>query len=212
MPDIRLGSLRIMSQTNPNDLFRGIEQQIWSRAKRGPAPVEKWEPAFCGDIDMRITRDGVWHYMGSPIGRIGMVQMFASVLRRDADDKYYLVTPVEKVGIQVDDAPFVAIEMKVENKGPAQTLSFRTNVDDWVTVDGDHPLRVTLKPETLEPSPYVRVRGRLEALINRAVFYDLVELCVDESLDGTNMFGVWSQNIFYPFMPSDQVGLTSCAN
>lgn len=204
-----------MSQTtpaNPADLFRGIERQIWSRAKRGPAPVDKWEPAFCGDIDMRIARDGVWFYMGSPIGRAAMVQMFASVLRRDPDDKYYLVTPVEKIGIKVDDAPFVAIEMKVENKGREQVLSFRTNVDDWVTVDAAHPMRVTLKPATQEPSPYVLVRGRLEALINRAVFYDLVELCVDEPADGGNMFGVWSSNVFFPFMPSDQVGRTACAN
>lgn len=204
-----------MSQTtpaSPADLFRGIERQIWSRAKRGPAPVDKWEPAFCGDIDMRIARDGVWFYMGSPIGRAAMVQMFASVLRRDPDDKYYLVTPVEKIGIKVDDAPFVAIEMKVENKGRGQVLSFRTNVDDWVTACAAHPLRVTLKPETQEPSPYVLVRGRLEALINRAVFYDLVELCVDEPVNGVNMFGVWSSNVFFPFMPSDQVGRTACAN
>ena len=202
-----------MNQTShgPADLLRGIEQQIWSRAKRGPAPVDKWEPEFCGDIDMRIARDGVWHYMGSPIGRMAMVQMFASVLRRDADDKYYLVTPAEKVGIKVDDAPFVAIEMKTANKGREQMLSFRTNVDDWVTVDAAHPLRVTLKPETQEPSPYVLVRGRLEALINRAVFYDLVELCTDEPVNGVNMFGVWSSSIFYPFMPSDQVGRTICA-
>jgi len=199
-----------MSQTSPTDLFRGIEQQVWARAKRGPAPVDKWNPDFCGDIDMRIARDGVWYYMGSPIGRMAMAQMFASVLRRDADNKYYLVTPVEKIGITVDDAPFVAIEMKVENKGRGQILSFRTNVDDWVTVDAAHPLRVTLKPETQEPSPYVLVRGRLEALINRAVFYDLVELCVDEPVNGTDMFGVWSSNIFYPFMPSDQVGRASC--
>ncbi|MSP42251.1 MAG: DUF1285 domain-containing protein [Alphaproteobacteria bacterium] len=202
-----------MSQTrpaSPTDLFRGIEQQIWSRAKRGPAPVEKWEPDFCGDIDMRIARDGTWFYMGSPIGRIAMVQMFASVLRRDPDSKYYLVTPVEKIGIKVDDAPFVAIEMKVANRRREQVLSFRTNADDWVSVDADHPLRMTLKPRTLEPSPYVLVRGRLEALINRAIFYDLVELCVDEAVDGQNMFGVWSSNLFYPFMPSDQVGRTLC--
>lgn len=197
--------------TNPGDLLRGIERQIWSRKKRGPAPVEKWEPAFCGDIDMRIARDGVWYYMGSPIGRIAMVQMFASVLRRDADGRYYLVTPYEKVGIRVDDAPFVAIEMKVEHDGKEQILSFRTNVDDWVTVDASHPLRMTLKPETLEPSPYVLVRGRLESLINRAIFYDLVECCVDEPVNGVSMFGVWSSGVFFPFMPSDQVGNDRCA-
>lgn len=197
--------------TGPGDLFRGIERLTWSRKKRGPAPVEKWEPAFCGDIDMRIARDGTWYYMGSPIGRIAMVQMFASVLRRDADGRYYLVTPHEKVGIKVDDAPFVAIEMKVEQSGKEQILSFRTNVDDWVTVDASHPLRMTLKPETLEPSPYVLVRGRLESLINRAVFYDLVEHCVDEPVNGVSMFGVWSSGVFFPFMPSDQVGNARCA-
>ncbi len=191
---------------NPATLLKGIEQQVWARKKRGPAPVEKWEPAFCGDIDMRIARDGTWFYMGSPIGRIGMVQMFASVLRRDADGKYFLVTPVEKVGIQVDDAPFVAVEMKCEGKGREQVLSFRTSVDDWTTASATHPLRVTLAAETLEPSPYVLVRGRLEALINRAIFYDLVELCVDEMREGKRMFGAWSSGVFFPFMDSGLAG------
>ena len=203
--------LLFLSEQSPQStatLMRSIEQQVWSRANRGPAPVEKWEPDFCGDIDMRIGRDGVWHYMGSPVGRIGMVRMFASVLRRDADGKYYLVTPVEKVGIKVDDAPFVAVEMQVEGRGIAQILSFRTSVDDWTTAGPAHPIRVTLAPETLQPSPYVLVRGRLEALINRAVFYDLVELCVDAPVDGRNMFGVWSGGVFFPFMASSQLGRT----
>lgn len=186
-------------------LLRNIEQQVWARQKRGPAPVEQWEPEFCGDIDMRIARDGVWFYMGSPIGRIGMVQMFASVLRRDSDGKYYLVTPVEKVGIRVDDAPFVAVEMKREGIGREQVLSFRTSVDDWTVAGTACPIRVTLAPETLEPSPYVLVRGRLEALINRAVFYDLVELCADELINDKLMFGVWSSGVFFPFMESHQL-------
>jgi len=193
-------------QSNPANLLRGIEQQVWARKKRGPAPVEKWEPAFCGDIDMRIARDGVWYYMGSPIGRIGMVQMFASVLRRDPDGKYFLVTPVEKVGIIVDDAPFVAVEMKREGEGRDQVLSFRTSVDDWTTASAALPMRVTLAPDTFEPSPYVLVRGRLEALINRAVFYDLVELCVDEVVEGKRMFGAWSSGVFFPFMDSQLAG------
>lgn len=197
---------------NPANLLSGIERQVWSREKRGPAPVEKWQPEFCGNIDMRIARDGVWYYIGSPIGRIGMVQMFASVLRRDADQNYYLVTPVEKIGIKVDDAPFVAIEMKVENSGRDQILSFRTNVDDWVILDKSHPLRVALAPQTQAPSPYILVRGRLEALINRAVFYDLVELCVDEPLNGITQFGVWSSGEFFAFMPSEQAGRNLCAN
>lgn len=189
----------------PATLLRSIEQQVWARQKRGPAPVEQWEPEFCGDIDMRIARDGVWFYMGSPIGRIGMVRMFASVLRRDSDGKYYLVTPVEKVGIRVDDAPFVAVEMKREGIGREQVLSFRTSVDDWTTAGTACPIRITLAPETLEPSPYVLVRGRLEALINRAVFYDLVELCGDELINDKLMFGVWSSGVFFPFMESHQL-------
>lgn len=161
---------------------------------KGLPPVHLWNPDFCGDIDMRIARDGTWYYLGSPIGRKPMVRLFSTILRHDEDGKYYLVTPVEKVGIQVDDAPFVAIEMAVEGAGPEQTLRFRTNVDDWVTAGPDHPIRVTIDPETEEPSPYVHVRARLEALIARAVFYDLVDLA--EEREGR--LGVWSAGRFFP--------------
>lgn len=157
-------------------------------------PVHKWNPDFCGDIDMRIARDGSWHYMGTPIGRKRMVKLFSTILRHDRDGKYYLVTPVEKIGIRVDDAPFVAVEMEVTGEGRARTIAFRTNVDDYVILDADHPLRVEIDPETEEPSPYIVVRDRLEALITRSVFYDLVELA--EERDGT--FGVWSRNSFFP--------------
>ncbi|MGQ3029134.1 MAG: DUF1285 domain-containing protein, partial [Ferrovibrionaceae bacterium] len=137
-------------------------------------PVEKWEPPFCGDIDMRIARDGSWFYLGTPIGRREMVRLFSTVLRRDADGRYYLVTPVEKCGITVDDAPFVAVELLVEGQGPEQRLSFRTNVDDVVSAGPDHPLRVEVDPVTGAPAPYVHLRGRLEARVNRPVFYELV--------------------------------------
>lgn len=166
---------------------------------KGLPPVHLWNPDFCGDIDMRIARDGTWYYMGSPIGRKAMVRLFSTILRHDADGKFYLVTPVEKVGIEVDDAPFVAVEMEVEGQGPDQVLSFRTNVDDWVTADADHPIRVAIDPKTEEPSPYVLVRDRLEALIARAVFYDLVDLA--EERDGR--LGVWSAGVFFPLDGQD---------
>jgi len=159
----------------------------------GLPPVHKWNPDFCGDIDMRIARDGSWHYMGTPIDRKRMVRLFSTILRHDADGKFYLVTPVEKIGITVDDAPFVAVEMEVRGAGRDQVLAFRTNVDDHVILNSAHPLRVEEDPETGEPSPYILVRDRLEALIARSVFYDLVELA--EEQDGR--LGVWSEGAFF---------------
>lgn len=160
-------------------------------------PVHLWNPDFCGDIDMRIARDGTWFYMGSPIGRKPMVRLFSTILRRD-DEKYYLVTPVEKVGIKVDDAPFVAVEMTIEGDGSHQIISFRTNVDDVVLVDKDHPLRVEIDPVTGEPSPYVLVRGGLEALIARAVFYDLVAAAEERIFEGKKILAVQSSGEFFP--------------
>jgi len=174
-------------QIDPGSLFAELKK------RKGPAPVHLWNPDFCGDIDMRIARDGTWYYMGSPIGRKPMVQLFSSVIRRDGDD-YFLVTPVEKLGIKVDDAPFVAVEMAVSGAGRDQLLTFRTQVDDVVTADAAHPIRVVMAKDG-QPSPYVLVRDRLEALISRAVFYDLVELGVP----GDNgVFGVWSAGFFFP--------------
>jgi hypothetical protein len=161
-------------------------------------PVHLWNPDFCGDIDMRIARDGTWFYMGSPIGRKPMVRLFSTILRRDEDGKYYLVTPVEKVGIQVDDAPFVAVEMMVEGAGASQVITFRTNVDDRVVAGKDHPLHVNIDPATAEPSPYVLVRGRLQALIARAVFYDLVALADERVIDGKRILGVQSSGAYFP--------------
>ncbi|MGQ3072116.1 MAG: DUF1285 domain-containing protein [Ferrovibrionaceae bacterium] len=160
-------------------------------------PVEKWEPPFCGDIDMRIARDGSWFYLGTPIGRREMVRLFSTVLRRDADGRYYLVTPVEKCGITVDDAPFVAVELLVEGQGPEQRLSFRTNVDDVVSAGPDHPLRVEVDPVTGAPAPYVHLRGRLEARVNRPVFYELVGLAEPDP-DDPDGIGVWSGGTFFP--------------
>ncbi len=138
-------------------------------------PVEKWNPDFCGDIDMRIASDGTWFYMGTPIGRKKMVRLFASVLRKDEDGKTYLVTPVEKIGITVDDAPFVAVSVDVVKDACNQTLCFVTNVGDKVLAGPANPIRVEVEEDTGEPRPYILVRGRLEALISRNVYYELIE-------------------------------------
>ena len=153
---------------------------------------------ICGDLDMRIARDGTWFYHGSPIGRKRLVKLFASVLRREDDGHYYLVTPVEKGRVEVDDAPFVAVAMDVSGDGAGQRLTFRTNIDDEVVADDVHPIRVDHNQLTGEPSPYVLVRDGLEALIGRAVYYDLVERGVEKEVEGETLFGVWSCGVFFP--------------
>jgi uncharacterized protein len=164
-------------------------------------PVHLWNPPFCGDIDMRIAADGTWFYMNSPIGRKPLYTLFSRVIRKD-DDKYFLVTPVEKCGIHVDDAPFVAVRMSVEGKGKAQSLSFETNVDDVVTVDVEHPLRFATEEGTGGLKPYVLVRSNLEALVVRALFYDVVALgCVEGE-----WFGVWSSGTFFPMQRASEIG------
>ncbi|MDF2235826.1 DUF1285 domain-containing protein [Albimonas sp. CAU 1670] len=173
--------------------------------KRGPAPVHLWNPPFCGDLDMRIARDGTWWYLGTPIGRPALVKLFASVLRKD-DDKYFLVTPVEKVGITVDDAPFVAVDFRVADPGgPDQALTFVTNVEDETQAGPEHPIRVARDPETGEPSPYVHVRANLEALIDRKSFYRLVDICEHREVEGESWFGVRSGGEFFPVIPSAEL-------
>ena len=176
--------------------------QIHKAEKKGLPPVHLWNPPFCGDLDMRIARDGSWIYQGTPIGRPAMVRLFSSVIRRDGDD-YFLVTPVEKVGIKVYDAPFVAIELVVEGSGEGQVLRFITNVGDETEAGAEHPIRVELDPHTQEPAPYVHVRANLEALIHRNVFYQLVELAVSREIDGADWLGVWSQGQFFPIGRSE---------
>jgi hypothetical protein len=172
---------------------------------RGPAPVERWNPPFCGDIDMRIAADGTWFYCGTPIGREAMVRLFASVLRRDEDGRTYLVTPVEKCGITVDDVAFVAVELQVEGTGRDQVLGLRTNVGDRVVVDDDHPLRFEIDAVNGGLRPYVRVRGRLEARLARPVLYELVALGETEPVDGRDWFGVRSSGRFFPIVPADEI-------
>jgi hypothetical protein len=171
----------------------GLEQLLKAQQGKGPAPVEKWNPPYCGDIGMKIRADGVWIYGGTPIGRMPLVKLFAGVLRKDADGKHYLVTPVEKVDVAVADAPFLAVEMEVQGSGREQTLVFRTNVDDVVTAGPEHPIRFAVEPGSQGLKPYLHVRGRLEALVTRALYYDLVELAVD---DGGGL-GLWSGGAFF---------------
>jgi hypothetical protein len=182
--------------------LEAITGAVKRAGEKGPPPVHLWNPPFCGDLDMRIAADGTWFYMKTPIGRPALVKLFSSVLKREAD-KYFLVTPVEKVGITVDDAPFTAVEMRLEGEGAARVLSFRTNVDEWVACGPGHTLRFDAEPETGGLKPYLHVRRDLWALVTRALFYDLAELGEDRDVDGRQMFGVASGAEFYVMAPSD---------
>jgi hypothetical protein len=150
----------------------------------------------CGDLDIRIARDGSWSYRGSPIGRLPLVKLFASVLRREADGRYWLVTPAERGHIEVEDVPFLGVALTVEGEGCNQQLIFRTNLDEFVTAGADNPLRVETAADG-EPAPYILVRDGLEARLARPVFYDLVELGTEERVGDTIQFGVWSQGMFF---------------
>jgi len=177
--------------------------------KRGLPPVERWNPPFCGDIDMEIRADGTWFYMGTPIGRAPLVRLFSTVLRKDEDGRTYLVTPVEKVGIRVVDAPFLAVEMQVTQREGRQVLTFRTNVGDVVEAGPQSPLRFEISGENRELKPYLLVRGRLEALLSRAVMYDLVELGEAIVIDGVSMFSVRSGTEVFPVMPEAELDALS---
>ncbi|HEX2126003.1 MAG TPA: DUF1285 domain-containing protein [Thermoleophilaceae bacterium] len=167
-------------------------------------PVERWNPPFGGDIDMRIAADGSWHYKGSPIARPALVRLFSTILRKDPE-RYVLVTPVERVGIAVEDAPFLAVEMAVEGDGGARRIAFRTNVDDLVAVGPDHPLRFE-RDGTGGVKPYVLVRGGLWARVTRALTLDLVALGEEwEGSDG-GLFGVAAGRSFYPVAPMSELG------
>lgn len=159
-------------------------------------PVERWHPDHCGDSDMRIARDGTWFHQGTPIGRPAMVRAFSRILRREPDGGYVLVTPAEKLDIAVEDAPFVAVEMKAEGEGRARTLAFRLNTGDLVTASAEHPLRFVEHDDG--PHPYLHVRGALEALVTRAIYYELAELALAGNEDPP---GVWSGGAFFPLAP-----------
>ncbi len=179
----------------------GIAASAQAAAKgRGLPPVHLWNPEFCGDLDMRIARDGTWFYLGTPIGRPALVRLFSTILRKDGD-KYFLVTPVEKVGITVDDAPFVAVDFEASGTGEDQALTFHTNVGDSVIAGPDAPIRVERDAETGEPSPYVLIRANLEALIDRKSFYRLVDIGAHHE----DWFGLWSGGAFFGLIPSDEL-------
>ena len=182
--------------TPPSDALGRLSAALGDLATRGPPPVERWNPAYCGEIDMRIEADGTWFYMGTPIGRPALVKLFASVLRRDPE-RFVLVTPVERVGIAVADAPFAAVEMAVEGEGQTRTVAFRTNVDDLVPVGPDHPLRFEADQDG-GVKPYVLVRGGLWARLTRALTYDLVDLGEERVVDGSTVFGIAIGADFFP--------------
>ena len=191
-------------QLNVNPSAENLAAAARAAGRRGPPPVHLWNPPFCGDLDMEIRRDGTWFYLGTPIGRHALVKLFSSIIRKDGDD-YFLVTPVEKVGIRVVDAPFVAVDANATGKGQDQSIAFVTNVEDEVTAGPDHPIRVARDPETGEPSPYVLVRANLEALIDRKTFYRLIDLGTHEKRDGESWFGLWSGGQFFPVIPSAEL-------
>lgn len=165
---------------------------------RGPAPVHLWDPPFCGDMDMVIARDGTWIHEGKAIRRSALVELFASVLKIAEDGNYYLVTPVEKVRIQVEDCPFVALDMDVEGKSSLQELTFTTNIGEKVTAGKDHKLTIQVHPETGEPHPIIHIRNGLNALIARAVFYRLIDLAVARDAEaGQSAMGIWSSGQFF---------------
>ncbi len=180
------------------DAIAGVAREA---SRKGPPPVHLWNPPFCGDLDMRIASDGTWFYLKTPIGRAALVQLFASVLKREGD-KYFLVTPVEKCGIIVEDAPFLAVELRAEQADHGRVLHFRTNVDDWVACGRDHVLRFEREAQTGGLKPYLHVRRNLWAKVTRALFYDLVELGEERDLGGERMFGVASAGEFFAMAPA----------
>ena len=180
------------------DILRGLaEIQADSAHTRKLPSIDKWNPPFCGDIDMRIAADGTWFYLGTPIGRPALVRLFSTILRREPDGSYVLVTPVEKVGLKVEDAPFMAVRVDAAGTGPGQKLTFMTNVGDSVTAGLDHPMRVVHRGTEREPRPYVHVRGGLEARIARPVFYELVNMSEERAPNTGRELGVWSDGAFF---------------
>ena len=186
-----------MPMTPPPDLASLSLADIARLAEENKLPpVEKWNPSHCGSSDMRIARDGTWFHQGSPIGRQAMVRLFSTILRREPDGSFVLVTPVEKLDIEVEDAPFTAVEMKAEGSGETARLAFRLNTGDLITAGPDHPLRFESHEDG--PRPYLHVRGGLEALVGRSVYYELADMAIADDRDPP---GVWSNGAFFPLEP-----------
>lgn len=185
---------------------KGDDGELTRIEAAAAAPRSKTEPRDCGDFAIHIDRDGSWFYRGTPINRMSLVELFSTVLERDADGVYWLITPAERGRITVDDVPFMAVELERSGDGPDQELIFRTNVGDFVTADAAHPLRIDIDPATATPRPYILVRKRLEARLTRPVFYSLVDWGVEERVGGAIRFGVWSKGTFFPLDPPAENG------
>ncbi|WP_232629538.1 DUF1285 domain-containing protein [Methylobacterium sp. Leaf118] len=185
----------------PDPALARLSAALGDLPTRGPPPVERWNPEHCGAIDIRIAADGTWFHNGTPIRRPKLVRLFASILRREPDGATVLVTPVEKVRIQVDDTPFLAVEMAVEGAGEGRRIAFRTNVDDLVAADAEHPLRFQDGPDGLKPE--IRVRGGLTARVSRALTYDLVDLAETRRIEGEDWFGLWAGGVFHRIAPAE---------
>ena len=171
-----------------------------------PAPVHLWNPPYCGELDIRITRDGNWHYNKSPIGRKRLVKLFSNILKKEGDF-YYLVTPVEKIKIQVDDAPFLIVDIESKTVNGTQEITFLTNTETEFSLGSKNPLRILFKNHTQEPSPYVVVRKNLEGLIDRKTFYRLIEKSGFHSHKGASWLGIWSQNVFFPILEENKLNI-----
>lgn len=187
-----------------SDLFSYISKLQTGNAKALP-PVDQWNPEYCGEMDLVIKRDGAWIHEGTPIGRARLARLLSTVLKKEGDD-YFLVTPAEKLKITVEDAPFIAVLMRIEGRGENQSLVFTTNLGDEIAAGADHPIEYRDDPETGGGAPYIEVRAGLKARIARAVFYDLVE-CGErrQTADSEDLFGVWSRGVFFPFGPADRI-------
>ncbi|WP_027172274.1 DUF1285 domain-containing protein [Methylobacterium sp. 10] len=189
-------------QQKPDPALARLSLALDGIPQRGLPPVERWNPPYCGEIDMRIAADGTWFHNGSPIRRPALVKLFSSILRREPDGRIVLVTPVESVGIVVDDAPFIAVEMAAEGEGEDRRIAFRTNVDDLVTVDADHALRFE-EGDDEGLRPYVHVRRGLWALLTRATTYDLLALGEERLVDGVSWFGIAGGGSFHTVARSE---------
>lgn len=203
-----------MAEIEDNPVSKGLAglEAMVSRAggkNKGLPPVEKWHPEFCGDLDMVIKADGTWFYMGTPIGRKPLVKLFSTVLRKDEDGKTYLVTPVERIGITVEDAHFIAVEMNAREENGEQIITFRTNMDDIFEAGPDNPLRFVIVEENDGVKPYVLVRGRLEAVLARSVMYELIAHGEEIEVDGKLMFAIRSNGATFPIMPADELARLS---
>lgn len=184
-------------QPPAQSLLKSLPESLLGAA-REPAPVHLWTPDFTGELDMHIARDGTWYHEGGPITRLALAQLFSGILRLEDDGRYYLVTPVEKWAIRVDDVPFVAVRLEVQGQGNAQQLRFFTGLEHEVIASNEHPITVAVDAQTGEPSPYILLRDNLQALIHRNVFYQLVELAQQQEFDGQPRLGVWSDGVFFP--------------